>query len=281
MTPLTWNSASASDRGRVRQQNEDALLDVPGAGLFAVADGMGGHAAGEVASRLAVETLERDFAGRDPAPAAAPPSAPDAGDGGGGRPRSGDAGSPLADPVAGELDESVREANRRIVADARDNPARSGMGTTLTALLLGPGAGWRVGHVGDSRAYLLRDGSLRQVTRDHSWVGEQVARGRMTKEEARKHPMSSMLERALGTGPEVDVDLTAGALRAGDLFLLASDGLTDMVPDAALARLLEPAATGDEAGLENALEALVAEANAAGGRDNITAVLVRVSEAAA
>lgn len=264
----------------MREQNEDALADVPGAGLFAVADGMGGHAAGEVASRIAVETLERDFGGRDAAPAAAPPSATHPADEGEERSRSDDAGSPSADPVAGKLDESVREANRRILANAKDNPARSGMGTTLTALLLGPEAGWRIGHVGDSRAYLFRDGSLRQLTRDHSWVGEQVARGRMTKEEARKHPLSSMLERALGTGRDVEVDLYAGALRSGDLFLLASDGLTDMVPDAALARLLEPAATGEEADLENTLEGLVAEANAAGGRDNITAVLVRISEAA-
>ncbi|MFB6240011.1 MAG: PP2C family serine/threonine-protein phosphatase, partial [Gemmatimonadota bacterium] len=145
------------------------------------------------------------------------------------------------------------------------------------------GGRWRIGHVGDSRAYLLRDGELRQLTVDHSWVGLQVARGELTKEEARRHPMSSALERALGTSPEVEVDVEGGEARPGDLFLLCSDGLNAMLPDAEIESLLleegelpageEPAGDGE---LEAATDRLVDAAVRAGGDDNVTVVLVAV-----
>ncbi len=234
-----------SDRGRVRDSNEDSVLELPEDGLFAVADGMGGHAAGEIASRLAVETLEQRLAG--------------------------DGGLPPAEQVT----EVVREANRTILRDADENPGRSGMGTTLTALTLAPDGRWRIGHVGDSRAYLCRDDELRQVTTDHSWVGKRVAAGELTREEARRHPMSSVLERALGTSRDVEVDVEEGRAEAGDLYLLCSDGLTDMLPHAELESLLSESAPGPEANLDDLADRLVSAANRSGGRDNITVVLVR------
>lgn len=253
MSTENWTSAGRSDRGRVRDGNEDTLLDLPGAGLFAVADGMGGHAAGEVASGLAAEAMEEELA-----------------DGGDGKGRAG-----LAPPD--RLRAAVREANRRIRSDARDEPSRSGMGTTLTALALSREGRWRIAHVGDSRAYLLREGDLRQVTADHSWVGRQVAQGEMSKEEARRHPMSSVLERALGTSEQVEVDVEEGEARAGDLFLLCSDGLSDMVPDPELRSLLLDGSE-DAAGLdlEETADRLIDAANRAGGHDNVTVLLVRV-----
>ena len=255
MTARNWSSAAGSDRGRVRSGNEDSLLHLPDDGLFAVADGMGGHAAGEVASRLAVEAVEDSLS---------------------------DDGSP---PPADRMVEAVREANRRILRDADEHPGRSGMGTTLTALALGAGRRWRIGHVGDSRAYLFRDGELRQLTTDHSWVGRRVAAGELTKEEARRHPMSSVLERALGTSRRVEVDVEEGRARPGDLFLLCSDGLTDMLPDAELESMLSeavdgPAGDGEppaDRGVEELVDRLVSAANRSGGEDNVTVVLVRVS----
>lgn len=270
MTATNWSSAAASDRGRVRDGNEDSLLELPERGLFAVADGMGGHAAGDVASRLAVEALEESLAdpaeGPDPSGAACP-------------------------PAADRLTETVRDANRRILRDADENPGRSGMGTTLTSLALGADGAWRVGHVGDSRAYLHRRGELRQITTDHSWVGRRVAAGELTREEARRHPMSSVLERALGTSADVEVDVEEGLAEAGDLFLLCSDGLTDMLAHDEIEAALR--GIGGEAGgagnadrggdpsdprLEDVVDRLVSAANRAGGRDNVTVVLVRVLE---
>lgn len=267
MTAKNWSSAAGSDRGRVRDGNEDSLLHRPGDGLFAVADGMGGHAAGEVASRLAVEAVEESLS---------------------------DVG---VLPAADRVTEAVEEANRRILRDADEHPGRSGMGTTLTALALVPDGRWRIGHVGDSRAYLFRDGELRQLTTDHSWVGRKVAAGELTKEEARRHPMSSVLERALGTSRRVEVDVEEGRARPGDLFLLCSDGLTDMLPDSEIGSILRDATavhgeagadgSGEGAGgdgeppadraLEELADRLVSAANRAGGRDNITVVLMRFS----
>lgn len=241
MNVRNLTSAALSDRGRVRSSNEDSVLELPGDRLFAVADGMGGHAAGEVASRLAVDALEASL-----------------GDG-------------ASLPSAGEISGAVREANRRIFRDGEENPGRSGMGTTLTALAIDDDLRWRIGHVGDSRAYLYREGALRQLTTDHSWVGRRVAAGELTKEEARRHPMSSVLERALGTSRRVEVDVEEGRARPGDVFLLCSDGLTDMLPDAELESLL-----GGEDDPEEAADRLVSAANRAGGEDNVTVVLVRV-----
>lgn len=246
-----WNSAARSDRGRVRDSNEDDLLQRPESGLFAVADGMGGHAAGEVASRIAVDAVEEELAGGDAA-VRSPPS-PD------------------------RMVEAVREANSRIRRDAGENPGRAGMGTTLTVLALAGRGRWRVAHVGDSRAYLLREGGLRQLTTDHSWVGRQVARGELTKEEARRHPMSSALERALGTSPQVEVDVEGGEARPGDLFLLCSDGLNAMLPDGEIESLLREDGEASGGGeLEGRADRLIDAANRAGGEDNVTVVLVRI-----
>ena len=249
MDENSWTSAAVTDRGRVRDSNEDSLLELAEDGLFAVADGMGGHAAGEVASRLAVETLEERLSGAD--------------------------GLPSAERVTG----AVREANRSILRDADENPGRSGMGTTLTALALEAGGRWRIGHVGDSRAYLYRDGELRQLTTDHSWVGKRVAAGELTREEARRHPMSSVLERALGTSRDVEVDVEEGRADAGDLFLLCSDGLSDMLPHDELETLVagEGAPEPPDGSPDDLADRLVGAANRAGGRDNVTVVLVRMS----
>lgn len=247
MSPWTWTAAARSHVGHVRAQNEDDYLSVPEQGLFVVADGMGGHAAGEVASRIAVDTLEERLTLR--------------GNETGGESQDSDDGDVLA--------AAIREANRRIHGESRDDPERSGMGTTVTALRLRGGGDWTVGHVGDSRCYLSRQGELERVSRDHTWVQQQVEAGRLTPEQARGHPASSMLTRALGTGSEVNVDRYRGELREGDLFVLASDGLTDMLSDEALGSLLASGRGPDELA-----DRLVEAALDAGGRDNVTVVLV-------
>ena len=239
---LSLRSAARTHVGLVRNENEDDLLHEPGAGVFAVADGMGGHAAGEVASRIAVETLSRALG-------------PESGSSGG-RPD--------------RLAPAIEEANRRIHQEGERDPSRSGMGTTVTALLL-EDRRWHLGHVGDSRAYLLRDGELRRLSRDHSWVQERVEAGDLTREQARVHPASSMLTRALGTERDLEVDREDGELLPGDRYLLASDGLTDMMPEDRIAALLEA-----DGGPEEIVQSLVREALDAGGRDNVTAVMVEV-----
>lgn len=237
--------AVATDVGRVRDQNEDAWLAVPAGRLFAVADGMGGHAAGEVASRLAVETLADALEG-------APPVDPDS------------AGS--------ELGRAVLEAGRRIHEQAERVPERRGMGTTVTALRFLEGGQALLVHVGDSRAYRLRDGGLRRLTRDHTWVQEQLDRGLISEAGARRHPASSVLTRALGTEPRVEPDLVEVDWRPGDVFLLCSDGLTGPVEEGDIARALR-----DSPDPESAAAELVRLANQGGGPDNVTAVVVRVA----
>lgn len=246
MSP-SLRSASGTHVGHVRQENEDDFLDRPDSGVFVVADGMGGHAAGEVASRMAVETLA---------------DALDCG---------GDAEGGGRDPSRSDrLAPAIEEANRRIHQESSRDASRSGMGTTVTVLLVDEG-GWHLGHVGDSRAYLLRDGELHRLSRDHSWVQEQVEAGDLTREQARVHPASSMLTRALGTDRYVEVDRRDGEVRPGDRYLLASDGLTDMMPEARLAELLGGGESPDDV-----VRGLVREALDAGGRDNVTAVVVDV-----
>ncbi|HKK27149.1 MAG TPA: Stp1/IreP family PP2C-type Ser/Thr phosphatase [Gemmatimonadota bacterium] len=248
--PPTTTFAAATDVGRVREQNEDAWTAVPGAGLYAVADGMGGHAAGEVASRLAIEALEEGVDGR------------------------------AADTVAAAreaLAEAVRGAARRIHEQAREHPERRGMGTTLTAMLLLPGGRGVVAHVGDSRAYSMRDERLGRLTRDHTWVQARVDSGELTEDEARRHPASSVLTRALGADGGAEPDLFEIEWRAGDVYLLCSDGLTAAVGEpeleAELGRALREA---DD--LEGAAGELVREANRRGGPDNVTVILVRPGE---
>lgn len=240
--------AARTDVGRVRSHNEDAFLAVPEARLFVVADGLGGHAAGEVASGLAVEILsERLLGGAD---------------------------REAAQRLRHALEAAIREANEAIRRAAENDPRRAGMGTTVTALRLLDGGPWVIGHVGDSRAYLLRGGRLRRLTRDHTYVQRMVERGRLTDEQARVHPRSSVLTRALGIEEDIEVATYEGEARPGDRFLLSTDGLTAMVAEAKL-----EAAMREEEDPEALARRLVESANAAGGADNITVVVVDIPAA--
>jgi len=233
------DSAGFTDPGRKRRRNEDSYVIAPP--LFAVADGMGGAQAGEVASRLAAAAF-REFHEADD-----------------------------LDPEE-RLAAIIQEANRRIFERASDDAQVSGMGTTITAALV-ESQGLVIGHVGDSRAYRLRDRRFEQLTDDHSLVADLVRSGRLTPEEADVHPQRSVITRALGTDPEVDVDTFTVGAEGGDLFLLCSDGLTTMVGDEDISKLLS-----DARDLEQAGKGLVKAANRAGGEDNVTVVLFRVAE---
>ncbi len=230
-------SAGRTDAGRVRRRNEDSfVLDPP---LFAVADGMGGAQAGEVASRLAAAAF-REYHDAD-----------------------------RLEP-AERVEAIIQEANRRIYERARTDSEASGMGTTVTAAILTNGR-VSIGHVGDSRAYRVRDGELEQLTEDHSLVADLMRSGRLTPEEADAHPQRSVITRALGTDAEVDVDMTTVDVEPGDLFLLCSDGLTTMVPEEDILRIAQESGSLDEIA-----RTLVRAANSGGGEDNITVVLFRV-----
>ncbi len=233
-------ASALTDTGRRRLSNEDVFVCDPP--LFAVADGMGGAQAGELASRLAAAALEERTVG-----------------------------------LRGEeaVSDLVQRANDRVFRRSLTDPAATGMGTTVTLALVDEEAGTvTIGHVGDSRAYRVREGRLEQLTDDHSLVAELVRSGRLTKEEAEQHPHRSVITRVLGTDETVEVDIHTIAMQAGDLFLICSDGLTSMLADDAILELVT-AADGD---LDAAAEALVRAANAAGGEDNVTVLLVVVEE---
>jgi protein phosphatase len=230
--------ASLTDVGRQRQSNEDAFFER--APLFAVADGMGGARAGEVASRMAVEELSA----------------------------MGDPGSKAEE----SLRSVARSANRRIYDMAQGDSEHAGMGTTFTAVLVS-GREVAVGHVGDSRLYRMRDGSLERLTDDHSLVEELVRQGKLTPQEAEVHPQRSIITRALGPEKDVQVDTFTHTARDGDVYLLCSDGLSGMVSDEGLAQILSSSRS-----LDDAAQGLIDAANAAGGKDNITAVLFRVAD---
>src|SRR5438093_3861484 len=232
-------SAAATDPGRRRRLNEDAYVCEPP--LFAVADGIGGAQAGEVASELAAATL-RDDAGSD---------------GSDGRQR---------------VDSLIQQANRRVYERQAQDAAVSGMGTTITVALVEDGSVW-IGHVGDSRAYLVREGRLEQLTEDHSLVAELVRSGRLSPEEAEGHPQRSVVTRALGTDPDVDVDTFSVEARPGDLFMLCSDGLTTMVDDAGILAEIDQ----HRDNIRAAAKALVRAANRGGGEDNITIVFFEIA----
>ena len=233
-------AVGVTDTGRRRRQNEDAFVCDPP--LFAVADGMGGAQAGELASRLAAAAIEEGARSLDGEQA-----------------------------VVG----AVRTANARIFERALQDPAVAGMGTTATVALVDEHAGTlTLAHVGDSRAYLFREGDLEQLTTDHSLVGELVRTGRLTEAEAAVHPHRSVITRALGTEADVEVDTRTVELRAGDLVLLCSDGLSAMLRDDLIVQLLQE--TGADP--PRAADALVRAANAAGGEDNVTVVIVELIE---
>ena len=235
--------AGVTDTGRRRRRNEDAYVCEPP--LFAIADGMGGAQAGEVASGLAAAVLEET-----------------------GLEAGGEGGET-------RIEELIREANRRVFQRSNEDAATSGMGTTMTVALVNDVEGTiAFGHVGDSRAYRVRNGQLDQLTDDHSLVGELMRSGKLSAEEAESHPQRSVITRALGTEPDIDVDTFTVQMEEDDLFLLCSDGLTDMVSDREILALLQ---RSDH--LESAARALVEAANAGGGEDNITVVLFRVDDA--
>jgi PPM family protein phosphatase len=238
--------AARTDIGMIRAGNEDSFFADANEhrGLFIVADGMGGHAAGEVASEMAVQIVTRELAavqqldGEDP---------------------------------ARRVREALRAANRAIFSRTIEEMDKQGMGTTASVLLLADDR-YLIGQVGDSRVYLLRDGALRQITKDHSYVQEQVDAGFLTPEQARYHPYSNVITRCVGASESVEPDIYAGAVKAGDLFLVASDGLTGMVDDRRLQHILLSRASPGRL-----VDALIAEANGRGGLDNITAIIVQVS----
>ncbi|MEO5588788.1 MAG: Stp1/IreP family PP2C-type Ser/Thr phosphatase [Gemmatimonadaceae bacterium] len=237
--------SARTDVGRLRKGNEDNLYADANEyrGLFIVADGMGGHAAGEVASQMAVDLLASELA--DLNDLAAPESGP-------------------------RVSETLRLANRQVFQRTMHEVEKTGMGSTASALLLSD-TRYLIGHVGDSRIYLLRDGEMRQLTRDHSLVQEQVDAGIITAEQARHHPQSNVITCCIGMSSEIDPDVMDGETRVGDVFLLASDGLTGMVEDRRLQQLLQSRATP-----ERIVNAMIADANNNGGIDNITAIVVKV-----
>ena len=230
--------AGLSDVGRQRDANEDNyVLAEP---IFAVADGMGGAQAGEVASRTAADVFEHVSGGSD-------------------RPEQ-------------LLTDLTREANRQIFEMSQTDASRRGMGTTLTAAMVWAD-GVSIGHVGDSRAYRMREGALEQLTHDHSLVAELVRSGQLSAEAAENHPQRSIITRALGPESDVEVDAHTHTARAGDVFLLCSDGLTGMISDADIESILRGAP-----GLEDAAGSLIKAANQSGGKDNITVVLFRLGD---
>ncbi len=231
--------AAATDPGRKRRQNEDAFVVRPP--LFAIADGMGGAQAGEIASALAASALSDANELRG--------------------------GEALVTAL-------VQEGNRRVHERATNDPATSGMGTTMTLALVEPNGEITFGHVGDSRAYVLRHDQLEQLTDDHSLVAELVRRGELSERDAEIHPQRSVITRALGTDPDVDVDAFTVQPEAGDLYLICSDGLSDMVSGAVIERVLRE----NRGDLDAAARSLVKVANRGGGDDNITAVLFEMVE---
>ncbi|HUB75523.1 MAG TPA: Stp1/IreP family PP2C-type Ser/Thr phosphatase, partial [Solirubrobacteraceae bacterium] len=231
---------ASSDTGRQRRANEDAFLDR--APLFVIADGMGGAQAGEVASRIAIEEFADGLAV--------------------------DEESDPAERLAGR----AAAANAEIYAQAQHRAELAGMGTTLTAAYVGPRE-VSLAHVGDSRAYRFHGGRLERLTHDHSLVEELIRQGQLTEEEAEEHPQRSIITRALGPEPAVDVDMITLDGADGDVFLLCSDGLTSMVPEADVERIL-----AENPKLAAAGRRLIGAANSAGGRDNITVILFRLED---
>jgi PPM family protein phosphatase len=240
--------------GRVRHTNQDACAALPEHGVFVLCDGVGGAAAGEVASHLATESFLNSLA--HPAPASRTAKAAS-------KPHTADQ----------RLQQAVHAANHAVFQRAQKCKALRGMGTTLVAALWDdapdrPRTLW-LAHVGDSRCYLFRRGELRLLTQDHSLVEEQVRAGLLSRDQAESSPIRNIITRAIGSQPSVEPDIAAHAAQPGDLFLLASDGLTRELDDAEITRILTPTIN-----LQSTCQALVDAANASGGRDNITVLLI-------
>ncbi len=240
---VRFTCAGRTDVGVVRSGNEDAFLLVPNHGVFIVADGMGGHAAGEVASEMAVQIVGKALEG-------------------------------LVGSADGEASEIIRkgiiEANGAIFQRTLTEQDKRGMGTTATAMVIN-GDRYLVGQVGDSRAYVLRSERLLQITKDHSYVQEQVDAGYLTPEQARTHPYSNVITRCVGANADVAPDIYGGTLHKDDMFLLASDGLTGMLEDEELLTIMTQGRPPGEL-----VDRLIAEANRRGGLDNITVIIIRI-----
>jgi serine/threonine protein phosphatase PrpC len=244
-----------TDVGRQRQHNEDTFLVADEAKLFLVADGMGGHAAGEIASRIAVDSISEFIV----------------------HTKEDDGTWPHAydehyTRTTNRLMAALRMANTRVLEAMRKDAKLRGMGTTVVAAMADDGK-FSVAHVGDSRAYMIRNGKISRITNDHSWVFEQVQAGMLTEAEAEKHPLRNVITRALGGALSVNPDASEIDSRPGDVYLLCSDGLTGMVPEEEILKLV----TANADDLEAACRQLIDTANERGGLDNVTAILVKTS----
>jgi serine/threonine protein phosphatase PrpC len=244
-----------TDVGRQRQHNEDTFLVADEAQLFLVADGMGGHAAGEIASRIAVDSISEFIV----------------------HTKEDDGTWPHAydehyTRTTNRLMAALRMANTRVLEAMRKDAKLRGMGTTVVACMADDGK-ISVAHVGDSRAYMIRGGKISRITNDHSWVYEQVQAGMLTEAEAEKHPLRNVITRALGGALAVNPDASEIESRPGDIYLLCSDGLTGMVPEDEILKLV----TENADDLEKACRELIDTANARGGLDNVTAILVKTT----
>lgn len=241
---VKFTCAGRTDVGVIRTGNEDNYLMKPERGTFIVADGMGGHAAGEVASEMAVEIIAEKLEGIH-----------------------GSSDARAADLMR----RAITEANDAIFSRTLSEQDKRGMGTTATALII-IGTRYMIGQVGDSRAYVLRDHRLAQLTKDHSYVQEQVDAGYLTPEQARTHPYSNVITRCVGANSEVLPDVYAGTLKSSDVYLLASDGLTGMLEDHDLLAIMNSHSKSPR----RMVDTLIAEANHRGGLDNITAIVIRI-----
>jgi serine/threonine protein phosphatase PrpC len=248
---------AVSDVGRKRKGNEDSLFVNPEQHLFVVADGMGGHAAGEIASKVAVDSIN-EFVCLT----------------GGDEEITWPFG--LDENISydgNRLKTAIRYANRKVLEATKEKSEYEGMATTVAAVLVDGDSG-NIGHVGDSRVYLVRDGEISQLTSDHSWVNEQIQSGVISPDQARTHPLRNVVTRALGGKPDLQVDMQQHKAKAGDILLLCSDGLTTMIADDEISRLMRESG-GD---VDKAAQSLVSSANAKGGEDNITVLLIRFDD---
>ena len=251
----TLSVTGSSDIGRIRRRNEDAIALVPELGIAVVADGMGGHPGGDVASRIAADTAAELL--RDAVTNQTPDSS------------FGDGMMPL-------IETAVVSAHGRIRDRGTEEPRLDGMGTTLTAMAIDATTGaYVIGHVGDSRAYRLRAGRLEQLTRDDTWVQQQIDSGRMPPSAARNSPYAHLLTQCLGLEDPPKPQVLHGHAESGDVFLLCTDGLVGMLPDDRMSALLSEHLSANGTGADGAVDALLAAANDEGGHDNITAALVR------
>jgi serine/threonine protein phosphatase PrpC len=256
-SPVKISYQAVTDVGRKRKGNEDSLFVNAEQSLFVVADGMGGHAAGEVASRLAVEAINEFVCLTGDDEEITWPFGLDE----------------TISYDGNRLKTAIRFANRKVLEATKEKSEYEGMATTVAAVLV-DGDVANLGHVGDSRIYLLRDSQISQLTTDHSWVNEQIVGGMIAPDQARSHPLRNVVTRALGGKNDLQVDMRVHKIEPGDMLLLCSDGLTTMMADDEIARVVAEA-KGD---VEKAARGLVASANARGGEDNITVVMLRFEE---